>query len=131
MILQLNPPIPVETIHGPGIAHFLINEGPESHLKWVCFLDDSGECWTFSNPDIRAQKNITAGREYISPFYDPADVDLPKEYPKDHIFCGCEECGECLCRYCKPALPKYSPDLDDLPICPCAACKNSNDERTI
>ena len=30
---------------------------------WVVFLDDNGECWTFSNSDIRADKNITYGRD--------------------------------------------------------------------
>lgn len=29
---------------------------------WVCFLDDSGECWTFENPQVRIQWNITLGR---------------------------------------------------------------------
>lgn len=76
MVLQLNPPIPLVTSKGKALAHFLIDEGPESDLKWVCFLDKNGECWTFSNKDIRAQKNITEGREYISPFYDPKDVKI-------------------------------------------------------
>ena len=67
MILQLNPSIPIFTPRGKGIAHFLIDNGIENNLQWVCFLDNSGECWTFENPDIRAQKNITAGRENISP----------------------------------------------------------------
>ena len=30
---------------------------------WVVFLDGNGECWTFSNSDIRADKNITYGRD--------------------------------------------------------------------
>lgn len=78
MILQLQPPIPITTPKGKALAHFLIDDGPESDLKWVCFLDDNGECWTFSNRDIRAQKNITQGRDYISPFYDPDDVRISK-----------------------------------------------------
>ncbi len=62
MITQLDPPIPMDTPKGPGLCHFLIDYGMESHLYWVVFIDESGECWTFSNPEIRAQKNITMKR---------------------------------------------------------------------
>ncbi len=62
MILQLNPPLPVITPKGLGIAHMVIDYGPEHNLFWVVFLDATGECWTYSNPDIRAQKNITLKR---------------------------------------------------------------------
>ena len=63
MILQLNPPLPLTTPAGEGYAHFLIDNGIESHIQWVVFMDDTGECWTFENPDIRMQSNITLGRE--------------------------------------------------------------------
>lgn len=62
MIQQINPPLPVQTPRGNGLAHFLIDYGPEHHLMWVVFLDSNGECWTYTNPKIRAQKNITLGR---------------------------------------------------------------------
>ena len=68
MIQQLNPPIPLKTPRGNGLAHFVIDQGIEHNLLWVVFLDESGECWTYGNPDIRALKNITQGREHISPF---------------------------------------------------------------
>lgn len=71
--------MPVKTPKGNALAHFLIDNGPENDLQWVCFLDDSGECWTYNNRMIRAQKNITQGRENISPFYNPEDGELPKE----------------------------------------------------
>jgi hypothetical protein len=64
--LQLDPPIPVITPKGDGYAHLLIDYGPEYNLLWVCFLDDSGECWTYDNTQIRAQKNITMGRTFVS-----------------------------------------------------------------
>ncbi|MEA2921468.1 MAG: hypothetical protein QOF07_1431 [Bradyrhizobium sp.] len=64
--LQLNPPIPVITPKGDGYAHLLIDYGPEYNLLWVCFLDDSGECWTYDNTQIRAQKNVTLGRTFVS-----------------------------------------------------------------
>lgn len=62
MIKQLNPPIPLNTIKGPGLAHLVIDYGPEHHLMWVVFLDDNSQCWTFQNPDVRATKNPTMGR---------------------------------------------------------------------
>lgn len=62
MILQLDPPIPLITSRGTGYAHFLIDLSQEHHLLWVVFLDDTGECWTFQNPEIRLQPNPTMGR---------------------------------------------------------------------
>lgn len=61
MILEIQKEIWLETPKGLGIAHFLIDSGPESHLKWVVFLQN-GECWTFENPLVKADKNITLGR---------------------------------------------------------------------
>lgn len=62
MMLQLNPPMPVETPKGSALAHILIDYGAEHELLWVCFQDQTGECWTWRNSKIRAQKNITMGR---------------------------------------------------------------------
>ena len=64
---QLNPPIPLVTPKGEALAHFILDYGPEYHLLWVCFQDDTGECWTWPNPEIRAFKNVTMGRTHISP----------------------------------------------------------------
>lgn len=73
-MIQLNPAIPVITPKGKALAHFLIDPGIESSLMWVCFQDDTGESWVWSNQDIRAQRNITHGRDHISPFYHPDSV---------------------------------------------------------
>jgi len=62
MILQLNPPFPLTTPKGNALAHFIIDYGCEHNLMWVCFIDETGECWTYPNFLIRAQKNITMGR---------------------------------------------------------------------
>lgn len=64
MLIQLNPPLPLTSPKGKGFAHFMIDYSQEHDLYWVVFLDDSGECWTFPNKDIRLQKNITLGRSY-------------------------------------------------------------------
>ncbi|MGF6491933.1 hypothetical protein ABIE56_000086 [Luteibacter sp. 621] len=61
-MLQLNPPLPLNTPKGEGFAHFLIDYGPESDLYWTVFITETGEIWTFSNRDVRASKNITLGR---------------------------------------------------------------------
>lgn len=78
MITRIDPAMPLISPKGSCVAHFLIDNGIETDLLWVTFLDRTGECWTWSNKDIRAQKNITTGRDYISPFYDPCDVSLKK-----------------------------------------------------
>lgn len=62
MITQLNPPLPMETPKGSGMAHFVIDYGPEAHLLWVVFLDVGGGCWTVPNPEVRLQANWTMGR---------------------------------------------------------------------
>lgn len=61
-VIQLDPPIPLDTPKGSALAHALIDYGAEHDLLWICFQDDTGECWTWRNPEIRAQKNITMGR---------------------------------------------------------------------
>lgn len=61
-ILQLSPPLPINTPKGNALAHVIIDNGIEHDLQWVAFADQTGECWTFSNRDIRALKNITYHR---------------------------------------------------------------------
>ena len=74
MIVQLNPPIPLETPKGKGFAHFLLDYSQEHDLCWVTFLDESGECWTFRNSEIRIQHNITMGRRPQAPSQRPRNV---------------------------------------------------------
>lgn len=62
MMLQLSPPIPLLTPMGKGNAHIVIDIGAEHDLQWVCFIDATGECWTYRNQDVRIQENITLGR---------------------------------------------------------------------
>lgn len=63
-MLQLDPPLPMNTPKGEGMAHVLIDYGPESDLYWTVFMTGTGEIWTFSNRDVRASKNITLGRSH-------------------------------------------------------------------
>lgn len=62
MILQLNPPIPLDTPKGKshGLrSHIIIDPGQEHYLQFVCFLDDTGECWIFQNRDVKLRSNQT------------------------------------------------------------------------
>jgi len=61
-MLQLNPPLPVTTPKGAGLAHVIIDYGVEADLVWVVF-QANGECWSWRNQDIRAQANVTMGRK--------------------------------------------------------------------
>lgn len=62
MILEITQLIWLQTPKGQGIAKFLIENGPESDLMWVCFIQETKEIWTFSNWDVRVSDNVTLGR---------------------------------------------------------------------
>jgi hypothetical protein len=62
MLVQLNPPLPLDTPKGPGWAHCVIDYGPEAALLWVVFMDADGACWTVPNPEVRMHPNWTLGR---------------------------------------------------------------------
>ena len=82
-ILQLDPPIPLDTPKGKALAHFLVDYGTEHHWLWVVFQDDTGECWTWENTQVRAQHNPTFGRvlthKYVST---PSKKEKP---PRKHV----------------------------------------------
>jgi hypothetical protein len=61
-MIQLNPPIPLITSKGNGWAFFLIDRSQEHDLEWVVFLDNTGECWTFNNSQVKIQNNYTMKR---------------------------------------------------------------------
>lgn len=61
-IIQLNPTIPIITPKGTGQAILVIDYGSEHHLIWTVILDETGEIWSFQNPHVRGQKNITMER---------------------------------------------------------------------
>jgi hypothetical protein len=67
-VLQLDPPVPLTTPKGEALAHLVIDYGAEFDLLWVCFQTETGECWTWSNRDIRGPKNITMRRKNIAAF---------------------------------------------------------------
>ena len=64
MMLQLNPTLIVYTPKGKAMAIGWIDYGPEHDLLWVCFQNDTGECWTWNNTQIKCEQNITYDRKF-------------------------------------------------------------------
>jgi hypothetical protein len=58
---QLNPTIPMVSPKGKGYAIGVIDYSTEHHICWVV-AQDSGEIWTWQNPEVRLQSNVTMGR---------------------------------------------------------------------
>ena len=84
MILQLDPPLPLETPKGRGWGHLLIDYSQEHDLLWVVFLNENGECWTFPNADIRMVSNLSLGRPgYVSHSLDYSRFG-PGDIPGQH-----------------------------------------------
>ena len=64
MFTQLDPALPVFVEgKGKGLAHAVIDYGPEHNLVWVTAIDASGEIWCAPNPKVRMQANWTMGRK--------------------------------------------------------------------
>jgi hypothetical protein len=64
-MLQLNPPIPLSTPKGEGLAMLVIDYGVDFDLWWTVVIskgEHAGEIWTYANPDVRGVENITLGR---------------------------------------------------------------------
>lgn len=62
MLVQLDPPLSLDTPKGPGLAILVNWLSIEEHLLWTVIQDKTGEIWTWPNPQVRGQKNIQAGR---------------------------------------------------------------------
>lgn len=75
MITQLTPPLPLETPKGSGLAHFVIDYGPEADLVWVVFMDKDGASWSVPNPEVRMSFNWTMGRRRPKPEVPPVTAD--------------------------------------------------------
>ena len=88
MLTQLNPPLPLHTPRGDGLAHFVIDYGPESDLLWVVFLDKDGACWSVPNPEVRMKFNWSMGRRKpdADKPADPAPAEVANSNPRVHVF---------------------------------------------
>jgi hypothetical protein len=64
-LLQLNPPIPLRTPRGEGMAVLVIDYGLDHDLWWTVILtkgEHADEIWTYPNPEVGGVENITLGR---------------------------------------------------------------------
>jgi hypothetical protein len=59
MMIQLNPPVPVETPLGSGWALVLIDYGPNFNTVWTVALINTGQIKHFDSNDIKLDKNYT------------------------------------------------------------------------
>lgn len=75
-ILQLNPTIPLNTPKGDGQAILVIDYGSEHNLIWTVMIDSTGEIWSFQNPHVRAQKNITMDRKQPTPLFNMSSIPV-------------------------------------------------------
>ena len=62
-MLQLNPELPLITPKGKGRAFLVIDYGEDHDLLFVCFVNASGEIWSFRNSEVRQVENETYGRK--------------------------------------------------------------------
>jgi hypothetical protein len=83
MITQLNPPLPMRTPKGDGLAHFVIDYGPESNLLWVVFMQKDGACWAVPNPEVSLKANWSMGRREPEAAAEAPDT-APAEAEKVH-----------------------------------------------
>jgi hypothetical protein len=66
-MLQLSPPIPLDTPRGRAWAHVLLDYGSEMDLLWCCFIAATGECWCFRNGNSRPPTRHVTGRDLPEP----------------------------------------------------------------
>lgn len=60
-ILQLEPPIPVETEHGPGFALVLIDYGTQHNSAFIVALIGSREIKHYQSSQLKIGVNHTFG----------------------------------------------------------------------
>lgn len=61
-MLQLNPPLWLQTPKGIGLSHLVSWDSLEHSLYWTVFDESTGQVWTWPNEQVRAAKNVTADR---------------------------------------------------------------------
>ncbi|WP_445493187.1 hypothetical protein [Rhodopseudomonas sp. RCAM05734] len=64
----LDPPWKVATPIGDAECHVIYDHGIDHPARYHCSIDATGEFWTFTQPEIRRNTNITEGRTRLTPF---------------------------------------------------------------
>lgn len=62
ILLQLNPPIPVDTPKGQGFAFGWLDYGQEHDCLWKVCVTTTGEWWDVPQPQVRGVENVSMGR---------------------------------------------------------------------
>jgi hypothetical protein len=65
VVTRCEPPLPIVTPLGAGLAHWRIERGielPTFYEVWICEGAHSGEIWEFPQHVLTAPENTTAGR---------------------------------------------------------------------
>lgn len=62
MMLRLDPPLPLMTPKGSGMAILVRDYGIDHDDLWTVIIDATGEVWTFRNSQVRGVENATLGR---------------------------------------------------------------------
>jgi len=62
VIYELRQVIWLDTPKGQALAKFLVDRGVDSDNEWICFINETGEIWSFDNSDVRVCKSYTLGR---------------------------------------------------------------------
>ncbi len=61
IVTRCDPPFPVITPKGSGLAHWRIERGIEMPTAYEVWLTD-GQIWEFAQNEIRSEENVTAMR---------------------------------------------------------------------
>lgn len=81
VVSRCDPPMPLNTPRGSGLAHWRIERGIEAATTYEVWITDgrhAGEIWEFDQRAVRAQANITAGRTGVQAVSQPSRaVDRP------------------------------------------------------
>lgn len=64
---ELDKPFYVTTPKGTALCWAVIDYGPEMDLLFVCWQEDTGDCWSWPSYDIKVYKNISLGRSLDKP----------------------------------------------------------------
>ena len=67
-LLQLNPPIPLKTPLGDGLAVLVTDHGSDQELSWTVIInkgDHAGEILTYANSEVRGVDNLKIDRRVI------------------------------------------------------------------
>ncbi len=81
MIIQLNPPIWVQTPKGEGDALLIIDYGVHYNTVWVVHLFEDGQVLHFDSSDIRAMGNAMYGIPHPRPAFAPDRAYETPDHP--------------------------------------------------